>query len=236
MKEAIVIIGGYNSAWPQYLNMARHLEDLSGLQAVGVPLLPWHWWAANKHQEAGGLLEKVAETVAWARRKFGAKQLVLVGHSAGGLLARLYLQDKPVWGRVYAGHEHVSRLITLGSPHCQEKGTSANWYLTDTANALAPGTPYRDQIQYTAVAGRYLLGRELGGRSERRAFQAYQYLGTEGEVWGDGIVPLSAARLDGAETLILESIAHSRKYGRNWYGGSKATVRMWWSPRSLDAR
>lgn len=236
MKQAIVIIGGYNSAWPQYLNMARHLEDVSGLQAVGVPLLPWHWWAANKQQEAGELLQKLEETTAWAQRKFGADRLALVGHSAGGLLARLYLQEEPVWGRVYAGHEHVSRLITLGSPHCQDKGTAIDWFLTDMANKLAPGTPYADQIHYTTVIGRYLQGRESGERREQRAFRAYQFLTGEGAVWGDGIVPVAAARLDGAETLVLEDVAHSRKYGRNWYGGSRAVIRSWWHSRSPDAR
>lgn len=234
MNQAIVIVGGYNSAWPQYLNMARHLEDVSGLQAVGVPLLPWHWWNASKHQEAGELLHKLAETVAWARRRFAAERLVLIGHSAGGLLARLYLSEEPVWGRIYAGHEHVSRLITLGSPHCQDQDTTTNWFLADIANRLAPGTPYANQIQYSAVVGRYLLGRKQGRRSERRAFQAYQFLTGEGAVWGDGIVPLSAARLDGTETLVLDGIAHSRKYGRSWYGGSKAAIRRWWSSRSLD--
>jgi alpha-beta hydrolase superfamily lysophospholipase len=219
MNQAIVIIGGYNSAWPQYLNMARHLEDLSGLQAVGVPLMPWNWWSANKQQE---------ETVRWARHRFGAERLILVGHSAGGLLARLYLQEKPVWGRVYAGHAHVSHLITLGSPHCQYKGAATNWFLPDVANRLAPGTPYAGHIRYTTVTSRYVHGRERGDRKERRAFQAYQFLAGEGAVWGDGAVPISAAHLNGAETLILEGIAHSRKYGRNWYGGSKSAIRSWW--------
>jgi pimeloyl-ACP methyl ester carboxylesterase len=235
MKQAIVVIGGYNSAWLQYLNMARHLEDLSGLQAVGVPLMPWHWWAATKKEEASELLQKLEETVAWARRKLAADRLVLVGHSAGGLIARLYLHEKPVWGRVYAGLEHVSRLITLGSPHCQDKGASTHWYLSDMANKLAPGTPHADHIQYTAVVGRYLLGREKGDRRERRAFHAYRYFTGEGAVWGDGIVPVAAARLDGTETRVLEGVAHSRKYSRNWYGGSKQVIRSWWKPGDLDA-
>ena len=235
MKQAIVVIGGYNSAWPQYLNMARHLEDVSGLEAVGVPLMPWHWWAANKKQEGGELLQKLEETVSWAQRRFGALRLTLVGHSAGGLLARLYLQEQPIWGHVYAGHEHVSRLITLGSPHCQDKGTTTDWFLTDMANTLAPGTPYADRIHYSAVMGRYLRGRGDGDRREQRAFRAYQFLGGEGAVWGDGIVPVAAGQLDGAETLILEGVAHSRKYDRNWYGGSRAVIRRWWLPRTVDA-
>lgn len=197
--------------------------------------MPWNWWSAGNRKEAGALLLKLEETVLWAQRKFDADRLILVGHSAGGLLARLYLQEKPVWGRVYAGHKCVTRLITLGSPHCQDRGATTHWFLTDIANKLAPGAPYADEIQYTAVTSRYLMGRERGDGRERRAFQAYQFLAGEGAVWGDGIVPVSAAGLDGADTLVLEGIAHSRKYGRNWYGGSKATIRAWWQFGGLDA-
>lgn len=228
MRQAIVIIGGYNSAWPLYLSMARHLEDVSGLQAVGVPLMPWDWRAASKRQEASALLQKLEETVLWAQRRFGADRLTLVGHSAGGLLARLFVQGKPVWGRVHSGHHRVARVVTLGSPHCQDKGTTTNWFLSDAANALAPGIPYADQIRYTAVVGRHIQGCERGQRSERRAFRAYQFLCGVGTAWGDGIVPVSAAGLDGAEALVLEGVVHSRKYGRNWYGGSKAVIRNWW--------
>lgn len=235
MKQAVVIIGGYNSAWPFYLKMARALEALSGLQAIGVPLMPWHWWDATKTNQAGELLQKLEQTVLWARRRLRADRFVFVGHSAGGLLARLYLQETPVCGRVYAGHEHVSHLITLGSPHCVDKGVQSGWYLTDLANELAPGMPYADHLQYTAVVGRYLLGREAGHRRERRAFEAYRFLAGQGDVWGDGIVPISAAGLDGADPLVLEGVAHSRKYGRNWYGSSKEIVRRWWRPRRADA-
>ena len=53
MKQAIVIVGGYNSLWPVYLEPARSLEDVSGLPAVGVPLMPWHWWSAMQREENG---------------------------------------------------------------------------------------------------------------------------------------------------------------------------------------
>ena len=58
MKQAIIVVGGYNSLWPAYLKMARDLEDLTGLQAIGVPLWPWHWWAAGQAQDASNILQK----------------------------------------------------------------------------------------------------------------------------------------------------------------------------------
>lgn len=228
MKQVIVIIGGYNSIWPAYLKMARDLEDLTGLQTIGVPFMPWHWWHARRAQEAANLLEKVEETVVWARRKFRAKRFVLIGHSAGGIIARLYLHDGPVWGHTCAGAACVTALVTLGSPHCDNRSTDVGWFLADEANRLAPGTPHVDQVIYRTVAGRHMLGREHGNYWEQRTFRTYQFFAGQGDVWGDGVVPVQCAGLTGAEALVLDNVAHSRKHGTNWYGGSKAIMRRWW--------
>jgi pimeloyl-ACP methyl ester carboxylesterase len=234
MNQAIIIVGGYNSFWPVYLGLARHLEGLSGLQAVGVPIMPWHWWSARQSEDATNILQNLSETVIWARRRFQAEQFILVGHSAGGVLARLYLCDEPVWGQIYAGVEHVRAVITLGSPHCGDRGTETGWYATDQANRLAPGTPY-DSILYRAVAGRFIRGRQAGSYRERRAFRFYEFFGSRGDVWGDGMVPVSCAGLDGADATILPRVVHSRKLGRGWYGGSRDIIRRWWPQELNDA-
>jgi pimeloyl-ACP methyl ester carboxylesterase len=233
MKQAIIIIGGYNSLWTSYLGLARKLEDLSGLQAVGVPLMPWHWWSSERAEDATNILQKVRETAVWARRKFQASDFVLVGHSAGGLIARLYLCMEPVWGESYGGVEHVTTVITLGSPHCPERGAETGWFLADEANRVAPGTTCSDGVRFRTVGGRYLQGREDGSWRERRAYRNYRFFTGEGQVWGDAIVPVESSSLDGAESLVLEGIAHSRKYGAAWYGGSRETIRRWW-PREAD--
>jgi pimeloyl-ACP methyl ester carboxylesterase len=208
--------------------MARHLEDISGLQTIGVPLMPWHWWTATRAEDATNVLAKVQETVAWARRRFQARRFVLVGHSAGGLIGRLYLHEGPVWGQVYAGAEDIEALISLGSPHCSGRETELGWFLADTANRLAPGTPYADRVRYLTVAGRYIQGQEHGTFRERQAFVRYRFFAGQGQAWGDGVVPLEAARLDDAPSLILEGIAHSRRNGLHWFGGSPEIIRRWW--------
>jgi len=228
MKQAIIVIGGYNSIWPAYLRMARDLEDLTGLQAVGVPLMPWDWWGAGRVKDAANILRKLQETVTWARRKFGAERFILVGHSAGGVIARLYLSERPVWGQAYSGVEHVTAVITLGSPHCSHRGSDTGWFLTDTANRLAPGTPCAGQVRYRAVVGQHIQGREQGSYRERRAFRSYRFFNGRGDIWGDGVVPIQCAKLHGAETPVLEGVAHSRKVSPDWYGGSKANIYRWW--------
>jgi pimeloyl-ACP methyl ester carboxylesterase len=235
MRQVIIIIGGYNSIWPTYLRMARDLEDLTGLRAIGVPLMPWHWWALRREQEGTSLLRKLEETVLWARRKLAAERFILVGHSAGGLIARLYLSEGPVWGEVYRGVEHVSTVITLGSPHCSDREPDTGWILTDEANRLVPGTCYAGRVRYRAVAGQYLQGSQNGNHRERRAYRLYHFFDGHGQAWGDGMVPVRSAYLDGAETLTLEGVAHSSKFGRNWYGGSKTIIGRWWPAGVTDA-
>ncbi len=228
MKQAIVIVGGYGSLWPFYLNMARRLEDLSGLQAVAVPLMPWDWWHANHKQDATNVLEKLENSARWARRKFQADRLVLVGHSAGGLIGRLYLHEGPVWARFYAGVERVTALITLGTPHCNAQGTEDGWFLSAEADRLVPGAFYGDRVCYRAVAGRFVQGRCLGRRAERHAYHRYHFFAGRGDLWGDGTVPLDCIKLDGAETVTLEGVGHSVKTARDWYGGSTDIIRRWW--------
>jgi pimeloyl-ACP methyl ester carboxylesterase len=228
MNEAIVIVGGYNSVWTAYLKIARDLEDVTGLQGIGVPLMPWHWWQARRTQNAVHILQQVEETVVWARRRFRADRFILVGHSAGGILCRLYLHEGSVWGHTFAGVEHVTTLITLGSPHCSDRETELGWFLADEANRLTPGTPHTDRIRYLTVAGRWLQGSQDGNYRQQRAYQAYRFFSGQGDVWGDGVTPVESAGLNGAENLVLEGIAHSRKYNRDWYGSSKAIIRRWW--------
>jgi pimeloyl-ACP methyl ester carboxylesterase len=235
MRQAIIIVGGYNSLWPRYLRLARDLEDLSGLQAVAVPLMPWHWWSAERDRNATNILQKLEKTVRWERHRLQAGHFILVGHSAGGLIARLYLHDQPVWGEVYAGVRCVSEVVTLGSPHCsirepnspQQAGT--NWFLVDAANRLVPGTFHSNEVRYYSVAGQYVRGDAHGRFRERHAHRFYRLIGDgSGDVWGDGIVPVRCQQLVGAQRLLLEGVCHSPRIGRDWYGGSKAIIRRWW--------
>ena len=235
MKQAVIVIGGYNSLWPAYLRMARDLEDATGLRVTAVPLMPWHWWKAGRTQDGTNILTKLRETVLWARRRFQAERFILVGHSAGGVIGRLYLCERQVWGQVYAGVDHVEAIITLGSPHCADRGSETGWFLSDEANRLTPGTAYAGTVTYHTVAGKYLRGSLRGNYRERRAFRAYRFFVGRGDAWGDGIVPVSSAELPGAEAQVLDDVAHSRKLGPNWYGGSRRTITRWWPPELRDA-
>lgn len=57
-----------------------------------------------------GFARQVAARVEQIQRSTGARQIILVAHSMGGLAARCYVQR-------YGGADAVAKLITLGSPH-----------------------------------------------------------------------------------------------------------------------
>lgn len=61
----------------------------------------------------------VADAVAEILEATGAPELILVGHSMGGLAAREYLQNPEYWpvGDNGVAHHRVAKLVTSGTPH-----------------------------------------------------------------------------------------------------------------------
>jgi pimeloyl-ACP methyl ester carboxylesterase len=61
----------------------------------------------------------VADAIAEILDATGAPEIVLVGHSMGGLAAREYLQNPEYWPVDAQGnaHHHVAKLVTSGTPH-----------------------------------------------------------------------------------------------------------------------
>lgn len=62
----------------------------------------------------------------------GAKKVILVGHSMGGLAIREYLQNQSNW-LTYDNQHHVAKLITIGTPHSGSNSNSGNilFYITE---------------------------------------------------------------------------------------------------------
>ena len=153
---------------------------------------------------------------------------MLLGHSAGGLIARLYMAGAAVWGHTYDRAHQVAAVITLGTPHGSQAHHSTGWFLLDETIRVAPHVAIDATVPYLTVAGRYRKGAANASRVIRRAFHNYLYFAGRGDIWGDGVVPIECAGLEGAENLVLDGIAHSRKYGKNWYGGSASIIQKWW--------
>ena len=196
------------------------LGDVSGSEVHVARITPLDW-ALGAVRGYGQLVFEVASAVDRALLGSRFKKVILIGHSAGGLACRVYLGgDPPYGGRRYSGHRRVSSLITLGTPHTTEKKSPAPIALL---NDLFPGALHKDAgLRYLAVAGE-----PVDGASSAKVRRRYERLIEDGRVAGDGIVPVSAALLPGADSEVLDGVYHNRRLGR-WYGSDRETVERWW--------
>lgn len=224
----IVIVGGLAS-WPwRYGDLARILREVSGSEVHVARITPLDW-LLGRFQGYGQLVFEVASTVDKALLESESDKAVLVGHSAGGILSRVYIGgDPPYGGRRYSGHRRVSCLITLGTPHVvpDRKGLAP----IARVNELFPGTLHEPAgLKYLSVAGA-----AADGAQSSRVRKRYERLVDDGRVPGDGLVPVSSALLPGSERRVFDDLYHSPRFGR-WYGSDREAVERWW-PRELRAR
>lgn len=236
--EPVVLVGGFGSHWRDYQAGAALLQQVSGRRVFIANIKRYTWPIAN-FTSYTLLLEITHKAVDQALRETGADSVILIGHSAGGAVARAYLSDdlegieprRPFASKIsaYAGHQRVSRLITLGSPlqvvENFERERKPLRYMA-WIHKRYPGA-YFQNVAYLSVFGHATFGKADGLRHEKVAYQYYRYLSGFGEQWGDGVVPNSLSRVDGIPALELDGMSHS-PLATNWYLSDAASIRRWW--------
>ncbi|CAN8255998.1 unnamed protein product [Cochlearia groenlandica] len=200
-------------------------------------------------------LKRIDDAVREANELAQGQRLSLIGHSAGGWLARVYMEEY--------GTNDISLLLTLGTPHLPpprgETGaidqTRGLLYYVEENCAKAVYTP---ELRYVCIAGRYIRGARLVGNAEpdsdvnigvdggvkavsevssskpsfraRFVGQGYKQVCGKADVWGDGVVPEVSAHLKGAVNVSFDGVYHSPVGSddetRPWYG-SPAIVKDW---------
>jgi pimeloyl-ACP methyl ester carboxylesterase len=226
--EPIVMIGGFGSHWTDYKPVAKILSHVSGRRVfiTGINRLTW---LVGSIVDYNLMLDRAHNAVTHALEQTGAQKVILVGHSAGGVVGRAYLGDKVLktHHRAYSGHERVTRLVTLGSPlRAARDATRPGVQQAAWVDEAYPGR-YYDHIQYLTVCGKLIEGRASGSLRQRQAFNSYRWVSTQGEQWGDGTIPLSQSTIDGVPSLTLDGIGHSPNWGR-WYFSTPEVIRSWW--------
>jgi pimeloyl-ACP methyl ester carboxylesterase len=225
--SATVILGGFLSQATLYRGFSRRLASLTG-ERVYVVNTRFLDWAASITEPGWFLvLNKLDITVKKAAREFSGQKLTLIGHSQGGILGRLYLSHEPFLGKVFGGRDYIDHLITLGSPHLNLGGIRRGGNMARWVQQQVPDAIFAPQVRYTSVVGKYIRGRQSGSLSERFAFKVYKDIGKDGDVWGDGIVPVSSALIPGSEQITLDGVSHHTAVGRPWYG-SEDVIQKWW--------
>ena len=62
--------------------------------------------------------------------------------------------------------------------------------------------------------------------SVRLSKSSYKALNGNGNVMGDGLVPVDSALLIGSKQVVMKETAHGKAFGEEWYG-SKNKVEEW---------
>src|SRR4051794_29067486 len=167
----------------------------------------------------------------------GAPVLV-IGHSAGGVNARLLTSPEPFAGRRLGGSGRIGAIVTLGSPNVVradgDLGARIAAEPSAFANRVVPGAAFAPAVGYLSVGSRQVVGSERGSSAEQRLWRVYRRLDPgppAGSVEGDGLIPVGSAVLPGAPSIVLDDAVHGQWPGQ-WYG-SDGPIDEWW-PQALE--
>ena len=241
-RPRVVVVPGFLNGAERYRALAAALAA-RGCEAVLAPVPASAWWPTLLGADFTAVLRAVD-----AAAREGGGDVHVVGHSAGGWLARLWLGSVPYAGTAYDGARRfgVRSLVTLGTPHNslerypfgrvperrpppEADGVSERARASSLAycNELYPGA-FEPGVAYVSVVGDAVSGSD-------DAFAAASYraaLGGEGDVRGDGVTPVDTAHLDGATNLVLPGVRH-QPTDEPWYGSDDALDA--WFPLLLEA-
>jgi hypothetical protein len=239
----VLVLGGFLTSPPLYRPFVRDLRERAAADVVVGGVWTMDWLLAAP-RGLGAILTRSGRALLEASRRSdelsGGAPVLVVGHSAGGMSARLLTSPVPFAGRRLNGASRIGAIVTLGTPHVvaladgsrNRVGAEAAAF----ANGVIPGPCFAPTTGYLAVASRRVVGRRAGSVGERRTWTVYRDLTPEpvtDEITGDGLIPLSSALLPGAPHLVLDDAAHGQGIGRDWYG-SERFVDRWW-PLAVDA-
>ena len=222
-SQPIVILGGFLIDPPAYGPMCQRLEQLCGQPVRLVPVGKVEWSLTVFAFAWARILDRVAKTVAELAGSSPSGRVTLIGHSSGGIMLRLFLDDAPFQGRRYDGKALADTLVMLGSPHTALKAT----VLRAMVQRRLPGAAFADRVRYISVAGDLDLA-TASPLARRLAPSAYRNSTGDAEDRGDGLVPVSSALLEGSTPVVLPGVAHGGAFGPSWYG-TPEVVERWWA-------
>jgi pimeloyl-ACP methyl ester carboxylesterase len=197
----------------------------------------------------GWYVQRLKDSVDLAYDESGGDKVLLIGHSAGGWLARAALGDG-TWceDEGVSTSERVGCLVTIGAIHAppEEESTCVTRGALKNTNLAFPGAFLKDQgVKYVSVGGAAVEGemidrkiKDFSAQAQRVAYNSYEAVsGTGGQI-GDGVVPFPWTQLEGSKQIRLDGVVHSiNEAGTTmptdrWYGSEDVIDR--WLPEVLD--
>jgi hypothetical protein len=239
----VLVLGGFLTSPPMYRAFSRDLRARGAADVVVADVWTMDWLLAASRglgailtRSSRGLLEASGRS----ERLAGGAPVLVIGHSAGGVSARLLTSPEPYAGRPLNGGSRIGALVTLGTPHVVRlEAASRNRVGAEAAafaNRVVPGAALAPRTGYLAVGSSKVLGRRDGSVGDRRTWALYAGLvpfDPPDEIRGDGLIPIASSLLPGVPQLTLDDAAHGQGVGRDWYG-SPGVLDRWW-PLALEA-
>jgi pimeloyl-ACP methyl ester carboxylesterase len=233
-RPAVLLVPGFLGSPPMYGRMAERLLA-RGAASVSVAPVWTPDWLLSSVVGFGPMVRRLSRAVARTYRQAGRRRLLVVGHSAGGLLARLATSPAPYQGHRAGVADACGALVTLGTPHVLGEVADGSFHAAYDAcrflDATIPGAWFAPRTAYVAVGSRYVRGGPAADPELRRRIAGRLYAllgGDEARTdWGDGLILEASTHLDGARNLTLEGIIHPPGLPVPWYGSDEG-LDGWW--------
>ena len=224
-NQPVIILGGFFIEPNAYKEMAAYITSRTNNKVVIVPVRKIEWLCTNWSFGWQIILERVTRIVRELYTESSSGRITLIGHSSGGMILRLFLSDLMFNGKIYNGREYANCLITLGTPNQAKRAT----YLRNLVSSNLPGSFYSKDVHYISVGGELDLSGSIASKTSLRlAKSSYRALNGEGNVMGDGLVPIDSALLIGSKHIVMKDTAHGKSFGKEWYG-SVNKVEEWFN-------
>ncbi|HEX5828158.1 MAG TPA: hypothetical protein VFY23_11585 [Candidatus Limnocylindrales bacterium] len=240
-RPVVLLLGGFLTSPFLYRPFVRRLGARGVADVVTASVWLPDWLLAARHG-LGPILTRsgraLLEASARSERLSGGAPVLVVGHSAGGMSARLLTCPEPFAGRRLNASGRIGAIVTLGTPHHVgadgEMGRRVGAEAATFANRVVPGAAFAPRVGYLAVGSRAVVGRPEGSLNERRAWRVYQDLlhdPAATAIPGDGLVPLESALLEGVPHVVFDDALHGQWPG-DWYGSERFLDEWWWPARA----
>ena len=231
-RPHVLILGGFLTEPMLYRALRARLLARDAASVTVAPIHVVDWMAAGM-AGLGPLLVRSGVAIRRTHRLTGGRPLLVVGHSRGGVLARLALSPVAFDGRIAAVGDAVGCLVTLGTPHglaaapvrFRHGGVTAAAFL-DRVAATTPPDPGTAIVTVGSVGVGALAWDRASWRDRLRNAPYRLVVGAVGERGGDGIVSVDLAHLPGAYQVTLPDATHGT-FGARWYG-DEAIIDRWW--------
>lgn len=203
----------------------------------------------------GWYLKRLKKVVDEAYEESGGEKVVLMGHSAGGWLARAAMADG-LWsvedGAEVRTSDRVRCLVTMGAIHKvpQDESKCVTRGALKYTDYAYPGAFLKAEgVSYVSIGGAAVAGDQSKervteseadvlyanrgeGNAARVAYTSYEAVCGNGNLIGDGVVPFAWTQLEGSRQIELEGVVHSiNEAGTTiptdrWYG-SEGVIDRW---------